>query len=149
MILEARGFNHVRFTDLYKYYAKILCILSLKRRILKKGVIIMEYFGLLAFVLVMSHMGLPDKVEELNKKVKLLGRHNKKSGGELTMSEMLKELVGKDCTIVVDSGMREIECTVLSVDDEWMKISSVDKKGNKDISIKRIDNIDEIIDIRY
>lgn len=64
------------------------------------------------------------------------------------MSEILKGLIGKKCTVVSGLGLTEIrECTIVAVDDEWMQMSFYDKKGNAQTSIKRIEDIEEIKDI--
>jgi len=43
------------------------------------------------------------------------------------MSELLKELEGKRCTLsVMEKG--PVDCEVISVDDEWMKVNQITKK---------------------
>ncbi|SHH81552.1 hypothetical protein [Clostridium grantii] len=80
----------------------------------------MEIFGLMAFALVISDMGLKDKVKKLKKDVRKI--NSKKE--EVKMSEILKELEGKRCRLTVSEIFAgQIECDVITVDDEWMKIS--------------------------
>jgi len=47
--------------------------------------------------------------------------------GDHEMSELLKELEGKRCTLsVMEKG--PVDCEVISVDDEWMKVNQITKK---------------------
>ena len=106
----------------------------------------MEYFGLLAFALVMCYSGLPGKVKHLEAKVKKLSKNQK---GESYMSKLINELVGKDCIIKSDLGLElvgrtDIKCKVIDVDDEWIKLTFTDKKNKVVTKILRIENIDEV-----
>lgn len=55
------------------------------------------------------------------------------------MSKLIDELVGKKCKL---DGYGVIE--VLAADDEWMKFSYTDKRGNKKTRIERVENLDSI-----
>ena len=86
----------------------------------------MEYMGVAAFIMACYLIGqsLPDKVKRLEAKLK---RFERKQKGENTMSKLMNELVGKECKIKSDDalalvGSQEIQCVVLDIDDEWMKI---------------------------
>lgn len=103
----------------------------------------MEYFGVIAFLLVLSHSVLPDKLKKLKKRVQKLERINGKKGVN-RMSEVIKGLVGERCKIKEVSGVVSYEGTVLAVDEEWIKLNIVDKKGNESVVVKRIENIQEI-----
>ena len=87
----------------------------------------------------------PDKVKKLEKEVKKI-KGNKK--GEYSMSNIISKLVGEKCTITTEevlfSGNGECDCDVLEVDEEWVKVSYCDKKGNSKIKILRIENIVDI-----
>lgn len=106
----------------------------------------MEVFGLVAFVLVMSQIGYSSKIKKLENELKNLKRKIK---GEDALSKLLKDLIGTKCIIncegtVVLTGKNEMECEVLDVDDEWVKITYKDKKGVTKTSIIRIESIDNI-----
>lgn len=106
----------------------------------------MEFFGLIAFVLVMCYSSLPTKFKKLEGKVKKLERNIK---GEKAMSKILSELVNKKCILVSDEGLtfaakREIECNVLAVDDEWIKFTFTDKKGVTKTQILRVESIERV-----
>lgn len=42
------------------------------------------------------------------------------------------------------AGKTELSCTILDADDEWMKISYIDKKDKQITKLLRIEAIDEI-----
>lgn len=111
----------------------------------------MEYFGILAFILVCSCMSLPAKVKKLESEIISLKR---KIRGEDTLSKLLKDLVGQKCIIKCEgalalAGKAQIECEVLDVDDEWVKITFKDRKNIDKINIIRIESIDNVEVISY
>lgn len=110
----------------------------------------MEYLGVFAFIMVISYMGLPGKVNHLETKVKRLNKvlliNNK---GESIMSKLINDLVGKKCVIKSDIGLEMfsndmIECKVLEADEDWIKIEYNEKKGNLVTMLMRVDNIDNV-----
>ncbi len=112
----------------------------------RKGINSLEYFGLIAFVLVLSQMGYPSKIKKLEGELKSLKRKIK---GEEALSKLLKDLIGVKCIIDCDgalvfTGKSEMECEVLDVDDEWVKITYKDKKNVTKTNIIRIESIDNI-----
>ncbi len=112
----------------------------------RKGINSLEYFGLIAFVLVLSQMGYSSKIKKLEGELKNLKRKIK---GEEALSKLLKDLIGVKCIIdcdgaVVFTGKSEMECEVLDVDDEWVKITYKDKKNVTKANIIRIESIDNI-----
>ncbi|MEG0894712.1 MAG: hypothetical protein RSE93_03285 [Oscillospiraceae bacterium] len=64
------------------------------------------------------------------------------------MSKIISDLIGKECEIQGDSLIFDettsIKCTVLEVDDEWIKISYTDKKNNNKIKIIRIESVENV-----
>ena len=64
------------------------------------------------------------------------------------MSKLISELVGKQCRIKPDEEIELmdswIQCQVLDVDDEWIKIRYEDKKKGVVTRLFRIENIDEV-----
>lgn len=104
----------------------------------------MEFIGIMAFILAISNIGLSDKVKKLKADVMKI---NSSIKGEGKMSEILKGLEGKRCTLSV-IGAGPIDCEVINVDDDWMKINQITKKDqSKKIRIIRIENITDINDV--
>lgn len=106
----------------------------------------MEWFGMIAFIMVICYSSYPNKVKHLEAVVKKLERKQK---GENGMSKLINELVNKECKIKSDDllglvGSQELACLVLDADDEWIKVQFVDKKKNNIIKLLMIENIDEI-----
>lgn len=106
----------------------------------------MEWFGMVAFIMVICCISYPEKVKRLEATVKRLERKQK---GENSMSKLINELIGKECKIKSDDafalvGSDEVVCSVLDADDEWIKIQFIDKKKNTITKLLRIENIDEI-----
>ena len=103
----------------------------------------MEFIGIIAFILAISNIGLSDKVKKLKADVKKI---NSSIKGEVKMSEILKGLEGKRCTLAV-SLTGPVDCVVISVDGEWMKVNQILKKDQSKIRVIRIENINDINDI--
>lgn len=106
----------------------------------------MEYLGVIAFVFVMCYFSYPEKIKKMEGKIKRLEREIR---GEKSMSKILSELLNKRCVLVSEDGLqivskKEIECIVLDVDDEWIKFTFADKKGNNKTQILRIDAIERV-----
>lgn len=88
---------------------------------------------------VFKDMDQDDRLNTLERKVKKLERN---VNGGSKMSGIIKDLIGMECTIDGD-GFFSTRCTILDVDDEWVKPIVHEKK--KDLTkIIRIDNIDSI-----
>lgn len=106
----------------------------------------MEFFGVMAFMLVMFYFGLPDKVKKLQAKVKKL--ETKITGGKSTMSDILKELEGKNCTLILESDFSpKLKCRVEKVDEDWIKVVETGKKGQGNVRLLKIDNVKEVAEI--
>ena len=105
----------------------------------------MEFIGLAAFILAIFNMGLSKKVKKLKADVKKINNSIK---GESEMSEILKGLEGKRCKITVSEIFEgPIECEVIKMDEEWMKVNQILKKGKSKIRIIRIENINDISEV--
>ena len=88
---------------------------------------------------VFKDMDQDDRLDTLERKVKKLERN---VNGGSKMSGIIKDLIGMECTIDGD-GFFSTRCTILDVDDEWVKLIVHEKK--KELTkIIRIDNIDSI-----
>ena len=80
------------------------------------------------------------KIKKLENKIKKLERKEK---GNTAMSRLLKELIGKNPTIVGELfGTNNWE--VVDVDEEWVKLRSVDKKGKEKFKLQRIEDIQTV-----
>lgn len=113
-----------------------------------------KYMGFLAVLAFIFSLGNSSKISRLKaeiKKVKRCSRHKMERGrkGEVQMSKILEQLVGKECCITLNNEEEENAtgtfgkemCTVLCVDEDWMKISYEDVKGKQHEKIVRIDDI--------
>lgn len=88
---------------------------------------------------VFKDMDQDDRLDTLERKVKKLERN---ANGGSKMSGILKDLIGMECTIDGD-GFFSTRCTILDVDDEWVKLIVHEKKTDT-TKIIRLDNIDSI-----
>ncbi len=92
----------------------------------------MEFLGIIAFGFAMFNS---DKIDRLKKEIAKLKKENK---GELSMSLLLKSIIGQPCTLQRSSGVAVNVREVLDVDEEWIKYIDVDKKGEQ-TKIERLD----------
>lgn len=88
---------------------------------------------------VFKDMDQDDRLDALERKVKKLERN---ANGGSKMSGIIKDLIGMECTIDGD-GFFSTRCTILDVDDEWVKLIVHEKKKDSTM-IVRLDNIDSI-----
>ena len=88
---------------------------------------------------VFKDMDQDDRLDALERKVKKLERN---ANGGNKMSGIIKDLIGMECTIDGD-GFFSTRCTILDVDDEWVKLIVHEKKSDSTM-IVRLDNIDSI-----
>lgn len=106
----------------------------------------MEFFGLMAFVLIISYSSYPSKVKKLEKQLLAIKKNEK---GENSMSKLISELNGHRCLIksqevFLTSSGNAVECEVIDSDEEWIRIRYKDKKGIEKVKIMRIENIQDI-----
>lgn len=107
---------------------------------------LMEIFGIMPFVLLLSYSDYPSKTKRLGRELKKLKRRIK---GENEMSKLLSELKGENCEIKMEEdgmsfGGSTFICTVLDVDDEWLKIRLKNRKDQLDEKLVRIENVESI-----
>ena len=80
------------------------------------------------------------KIKKLENKIKKLERKEK---GNIEMSRLLQELIGEKPTIVGELfGTNNWE--VVDVDEEWVKLRRVDKKGKEKFKLQRIEDIQTV-----
>ena len=80
------------------------------------------------------------KIKKLENKIKKLERKEK---GNIEMSRLLQELIGKNPTIVGQVFGTSL-WEVVDVDEEWVKLRSVDKKGKEKFKLQRIEDIQAV-----
>lgn len=104
----------------------------------------MEWAGWIALMILLFYSSYPKRVKRLERKVK---KWRKQQGGS-TMSKIIHDLIGKRCKIQTEEGLLagngDFVCTVLEVDDEWIKYTYTEKKGNIKTKILRIDAIEKV-----
>lgn len=88
---------------------------------------------------VFKDMDQDDRLDTMERKVKKLERN---ANGGSKMSGIIKDLIGMECNIDGD-GFFSTRCTILDVDDEWVKLIVHEKKKDSTM-IVRLDNIDSI-----
>ena len=90
--------------------------------------------------LVLIYMSQSKKIKRLEKRLKVIERKEK---GNAEMSRLLKELIGKKPTIIGQLfGTDNWE--VVDVDEEWVKLRRVDKKGKEKFKLQRIEDIQTV-----
>ena len=90
--------------------------------------------------LVLIYMSQSKKIKRLEKRLKVIERKEK---GNIEMSRLLKELIGKNPTIVGELfGTDNWE--VVDVDEEWVKLRRVNKKGKEKFKLQRIEDIQTV-----
>lgn len=88
---------------------------------------------------IFKDMDQDDRLDTMERKVKKLERN---ANGGSKMSGIIKDLIGMECTIDGD-GFFSTRCTIVDVDDEWVKLIVHEKKKDSTM-IVRLDNIDSI-----
>ena len=80
--------------------------------------------------LVLIYSSQSKKIKRLEKRLKVIERKEK---GNIDMSRLLQELIGKNPTIVGQVFGTSL-WEVVDVDEEWVKLRHVDKMGKKNSS---------------
>ena len=90
--------------------------------------------------LVLIYMSQSKKIKRLEKRLKVIERKEK---GNIEMSRLLKELIGKTPKIFGQVfGTDNWE--VVDVDEEWVKLRRVNKKGKEKFKLQRIEDIQTV-----
>jgi hypothetical protein len=104
----------------------------------------MEFFGLIAFVLVLANSS---KFKKIEREINLL---KGKRRGTSEMTKLISDLKGQSCIITCEeldtfTGKKvRIECEICDIDNEWVKVTFVNKKGISKTKIIRLENIYDI-----
>ena len=117
---------------------KKMCYNVSKLREKEQGTI-MWALGFVPLV-IMYYIYHSQKVKKLENKIK---RIEQKQKGNKEMSRILKELIGKTPTIIGQVfGTDNWE--VVDVDEEWVKLRRVGKKGKEKFKLQRIEDIQTV-----
>lgn len=98
----------------------------------------MEFFGLMAFFMVMMYIGVPKEQKALSRRVKQLEKRKK------LMSQMIQDLVGSTCMIYLEDGSQTHPYEILKVDEDWGQIRRNLKRSKEEVRIVRIHDIKEL-----
>ena len=91
-------------------------------------------------LVIMYYIYHSQKVKKLENKIK---RIEQKEKGNTDMSRLLKELIGRT-PVIVGQVFGTDNWEVVDVDEEWVKLRRVDKKGKEKFKLQRIEEIQTI-----
>ena len=117
---------------------KKMCYNVSKLREKEQGTI-MWVLGFVPLV-IMYYIYHSQKVKKLENKIKKLERKEK---GNIEMSRLLQEMIGKK-PIITGVYIGPDNWEVVDVDEEWVKLRSVDKKGKEKFKLQRIEDIQTV-----
>ena len=80
------------------------------------------------------------KIKKLENRIKKLERKEK---GNIEMSRLLQEMIGKK-PIITGVYIGPDNWEVVDVDEEWVKLRSVDKNGKEKFKLQRIEDIQAV-----
>ncbi|WP_078137460.1 hypothetical protein [Streptococcus pneumoniae] len=118
---------------------KKMCYNEFKLRNRKKKGAMMWVLGFILF-LIFFYSNDSKKIKKLEKKIKRLERKEK---GNAEMSRLLQEMIGKE-PIITGVYIGPDNWEVVDVDEEWVKLRSVDKKGKEKFKLQRIEDIQTV-----
>ena len=91
-------------------------------------------------LVIMYYIYHSQKVKKLENKIKKFERKEK---GNTEMSRLLKEMIGRT-PVIVGQLFGTDNWEVVDVDEEWVKLRRVDKKGKEKFKLQRIEDIETI-----
>ena len=91
-------------------------------------------------LMIIFYLDHTQKVKKLDNKIK---RIEQKEKGNTDMSRLLKELIGRT-PVIVGQLFGTDNWEVVDVDEEWVKLRRVDKKGKEKFKLQRIEDIQTI-----
>ena len=101
----------------------------------------MEYFGLFAFIMVLTLMG---KVSRLERILRDNGIGAVRTAG---LGEQMRKQVGNTVTLTVEAGDGDLvgkECTILDADESWALVLANAGKKNECEKLIRLDSVKQI-----
>lgn len=118
---------------------KKMCYNKFKLRNRNQKGTIMWALGFVPLV-IMFYLYHTQRVKKLENKIK---RIEQKQKGNKEMSRILKELIGKK-PVIVGQVFGTDNWEVVDVDEEWVKLRRVDKKGKEKFKLQRIEDIQTV-----
>ena len=91
-------------------------------------------------LMIIFYLDHTQKVKKLGNKIKKFERKEK---GNTEMSRLLKEMIGRT-PVIVGQLFGTDNWEVVDVDEEWVKLRRVDKKGKEKFKLQRIEDIQTI-----
>ena len=91
-------------------------------------------------LMIIFYLDHTQKVKKLENKIK---RIEQKQKGNTEMSRLLKELIGRT-PVILGQLFGTDNWEVVDVDEEWVKLRRVDKKGKEKFKLQRIEDIQTI-----
>ena len=91
-------------------------------------------------LVIMYYIYHSQKVKKLENQIKKIEQKQK---GNIDMSKLLKELIGRT-PVIVGQVFGTNLWEVVDVDEEWVKLRRVDKKGKEKFKLQRIEDIQTI-----
>ena len=91
-------------------------------------------------LMIIFYLDHTQKVKKLENKIK---RIEQKEKGNTDMSRLLKELIGRT-PVIVGQLFGTDNWEVVDVDEEWVKLRRVDKKGKEKFKLQLIEDIQTI-----
>ena len=91
-------------------------------------------------LMIIFYLDHTQKVKKLENKIKKLERKEK---GYTDMSRLLKEMIGRT-PVIVGQLFGTDNWEVVDVDEEWVKLRRVNKKGKEKFKLQRIEDIQTV-----
>ena len=91
-------------------------------------------------LMIIFYLDHTQRVKKLENKIKKFERKEK---GNTEMSRLLKELIGRT-PVILGQLFGKDNWEVVDVDEEWVKLRSVDKKGKEKFKLQRIEDIQTV-----
>ena len=91
-------------------------------------------------LVIVFYLDHSQKVKKIENKIK---RIEQKEKGNTDMSRLLKELSGRT-PVIVGQLFGTDNWEVVDVDEEWVKLRRVDKKGKEKFKLQRIEDIQTV-----
>ena len=91
-------------------------------------------------LMIIFYLDHTQRVKKLENKIKKFERKEK---GNTEMSRLLKELIGRT-PVILGQLFGTDNWEVVDVDEEWVKLRSVDKKGKEKFKLQRIEDIQTV-----
>lgn len=117
---------------------KKMCYNVSKLREKEKGA--MMWVVVFILFLIFFYSNDSKKIKKLEQKIKKLERKEK---GNAEMSRLLQEMIGKK-PIITGVYIGPDNWEVVDVDEEWVKLRRVDKKGKEKFKLQRIEDIQTV-----